>query len=261
MRRGRVLFADDADDLAQFLHQRALVVQAPGGVDQQHIGLVRRRLGQRVEGQAGGVAVRLAGDHLGARALPPDLELLHRRGAEGVAGGHDGAAAFLLIDLRQLADSGGLAGAVDAHDQHDMRLQRGVEDQRARHGGEDQGDFLGQRGLDFLVGDFLAETGAPEAGNDLLRRLRPQIGCDQEVFQFFQRLIIQAPLFEHRRDGFGDLLGAAGQAFFKAREETTKRHQAASAKRTEPVEPVTRAAIRRPGASAVVSRTGAKCSE
>ncbi len=37
MRRRFVLLPQHADDLPQFLHQRGLVVQPPGGVDQQHV--------------------------------------------------------------------------------------------------------------------------------------------------------------------------------------------------------------------------------
>ena len=42
---------------------------------------------QRVEGEAGGVGARLAGDDVRAGPLAPDLQLLDRGGAERVAGG------------------------------------------------------------------------------------------------------------------------------------------------------------------------------
>ena len=42
---------------------------------------------QGVEGEARGVRALRAGDDRRAGALAPDLELLDRRGAEGVAGG------------------------------------------------------------------------------------------------------------------------------------------------------------------------------
>ena len=52
--------------------------------------------------------------HSHADALGPDLQLLHRRGAEGVAGRQQHLLALALEQVGQLGDAGGLAGAVDA---------------------------------------------------------------------------------------------------------------------------------------------------
>ena len=56
----------------------------------------------RIEGEAGGVGAGRAGDHVGAGALAPDLQLLDRRGAEGVAGGEHRP---ILPSARSLAAS------------------------------------------------------------------------------------------------------------------------------------------------------------
>jgi len=50
----------------------------------------------------------------------PGLELLGRGGAEGVAGGEDDGPAGLGLALGELADGGGLADAVDAHEEPDV---------------------------------------------------------------------------------------------------------------------------------------------
>ena len=47
LRRGRVEFFNDANDLLQFGHQIGLVLQPPGRVDQQHIGAVAPCLFER----------------------------------------------------------------------------------------------------------------------------------------------------------------------------------------------------------------------
>jgi hypothetical protein len=45
MRRRVIDLSDDANDLFQFVHQFGLVLQPPGGIDQEHIALLvaRRR--------------------------------------------------------------------------------------------------------------------------------------------------------------------------------------------------------------------------
>ncbi len=62
----------------------------------------------------------MLGDHRDTVALAPGLQLFDRGGAEGVAGGQHDALALVLQPLGQLADGGGLAGAVDADHQNDL---------------------------------------------------------------------------------------------------------------------------------------------
>jgi truncated hemoglobin YjbI len=88
-------------------------------------------------------------DEVGLRALRPDLELLLGGGPEGVRGSEEHRAVVLAQLLRQLADRRRLAGAVDADDEDDMRLPRGVERQGLCHGRQDRGDLLGQRRADL----------------------------------------------------------------------------------------------------------------
>src|SRR5690606_6051331 len=109
VRRRLVLLPEDADDLLQLGHQLGAVLEAPGGVDDQHLNAGGLRLPERVEGEAGGVGPDVAGDDLRAGALAPDLQLIDRRGAKGVAGGEEDAPS-LGAELRgELADGGGLA--------------------------------------------------------------------------------------------------------------------------------------------------------
>src|SRR5262249_37639349 len=73
----------------QFGHQVGLVVQPAGGVDQQYVGTLFAGLDQRVIGQPRGIRPGRPGQHRTAGALAPDLQLLDRGGAKGVAGGKD----------------------------------------------------------------------------------------------------------------------------------------------------------------------------
>ena len=90
MRRGLVLLADDPHDLGQLLHQVAPVLQPACGVDQQQVGAFLLRATHGVECKAGRIAAMGCGQDRHARTIAPDLQLLHRSGAERVAcGDHD----------------------------------------------------------------------------------------------------------------------------------------------------------------------------
>ena len=71
VRRRGVDLLHHAHDLFELVHQHRLVLQAAGGVDQQHVDLLAARLGERVEGEAGGIGARLARDHRRADARRP----------------------------------------------------------------------------------------------------------------------------------------------------------------------------------------------
>ena len=68
---------------------------------------------------AAGSAFGRVGDDLGVGALGPDPELVDRRGAERVGRREDDAPAVRALARGELADGRGLAGAVDADDEHD----------------------------------------------------------------------------------------------------------------------------------------------
>ena len=52
-----------ADDFLQFVHERRFVLQAAGGVDQQHLDSLIARFGQRLERQPGRISTRRPGNH------------------------------------------------------------------------------------------------------------------------------------------------------------------------------------------------------
>ena len=120
MRRFGVEAAEHAADLRQLFHQVRLVLQPPGGVDDQHVLAGRGRLLDAVEHDSGRVAAFLARDDRRADAVAPDLQLLDRGGAEGVAGGEQDAVILLLQPMAELADGRRLARAVDADHEDDV---------------------------------------------------------------------------------------------------------------------------------------------
>ncbi len=123
-------FFEDADDLFQLLHQRRLVLQPAGRVDEQDVGAGLARFLEGVECEAGGIGAGVAGDDFGLRALAPDLELVDGCGAEGVAGGEHDILAFGFQLCREFADGCRFAGAIDADDKNDVRLVCSVDGER-----------------------------------------------------------------------------------------------------------------------------------
>ena len=92
----------------------------------------------------------------------------------------------------ELADGGGLAGAVDAGDQNDERLRRHL--QRLGHGRQHFLDLAGEHRLHFVGRDRLVEAAFAERGRHAAGEFRPEIGADQFVFQFLDRIGIELAL-------------------------------------------------------------------
>ena len=111
-------------DLLELRHQVDARVQAAGGVDEDDVAAARLARGDRVEHDRGRIGAALRADEIHAGARRPDLQLLDRRGAERVGRADERRQPRVLDHPRQLADRRRLAGAVDADDQHDVRLRR-----------------------------------------------------------------------------------------------------------------------------------------
>ena len=112
-------FLDAAADLGQLAHQVRLVVQAPGGVSNDHVIAAGGGRLHRVKNDGGGVGSLTGLDQRDPGAVGPDLQLLAGGGTEGVARGQHDPAALTGVVIGQLCDARGLAHAVDADDQDD----------------------------------------------------------------------------------------------------------------------------------------------
>ena len=127
VRRAGIEPRQHALDLLELVHQMSLGVQPPRGVGDQDVDVARARGLQAIEDDGGGLGARLLGDDGHPIALGPDLQLFARRGAKGIAGGEHDAAALGEQPVRQFADGGGLAGAVDADHQDHVGLDVGID--------------------------------------------------------------------------------------------------------------------------------------
>ena len=200
MGRASIDLLHDAHDLLQFRHQLLAVLQAPGGVHHQHIHAIGLRLGDRVEGEARRIRALRSGDDLRADALAPDLQLLDRGGAEGVARRQHHALSFSCELPGELADCGGLARAVHAHHENHEGLLGGIDDERLGHGQQHLLDFAGENGLhlvrlDLLVVAALAHGLAnAQGGGD------PKVRLNENVFQLVEHGPVELALGEDLHD-------------------------------------------------------------
>ena len=92
--------------------------------------------------------------------------------------------------MRQFADGGRLAGAVDADDQNDIGLDLGVDHERAFDGLQDLDHRLAQ-GFEQCIDvvELLARDPPPQSFENARARLHAHIGADQpglEVVQNFR---------------------------------------------------------------------------
>ena len=186
--------AHHALDLAQFVHQAGLGLQAAGRVRQHDVDAPRLGGGDRVEDHRGAVGALALGHHRHVVALPPLLQLLHRGGAEGVAGGEQHARVFLAQTVRELADERRLAGAVDADHQHYMGpLRADVEGHG--HGFEDRREFRCKRTVQSLgVGEFAPRHAVLEGFHHALGGGDSDIGGQQAGFQILEDVVVDGAL-------------------------------------------------------------------
>ncbi len=128
-------------------------MQAPRRVDEHQVAAELVGLVEHVVAHARGVGAAVALDHGNAGAPAPDVQLLDGGGAEGVCAADHHVLARMGLGARDLADRRGLAGAVDADEQHAARgpvedVALGLDEELAESLGEGGAQLIG--GLEVL---------------------------------------------------------------------------------------------------------------
>jgi len=205
----------DAHHLFQFAHELSAVLQTAGGIDQHHLDAVRLGRGDGIESETGRVGARRTRLDVGAGARAPDRQLIDSGGAEGVAGHQHHVSALGAEFGGELADGGGLAGAVDAADQNDERPRGDFK--RLGDGAQDLLDLAGQHGLYFVGRDAFLEAAVAQHFDHACGEIRAQVGADQFVFELLHRRGIELALRHQIGDGAAErgrrALEPAAQAF------------------------------------------------
>ena len=110
---------DDPADLRQLVHQVRLRVEPAGGVGDDEVGAAGDGRVERVVDDGAGIGAGRVGDDRDAGPVGPDPELVDGGGAERVGGGEETRRPSRRVAGGELADRRGLAGPVDADDEHD----------------------------------------------------------------------------------------------------------------------------------------------
>ena len=224
VRRFGYLLLRDAHDLGQLLHQVALVVQPPRRIDQHHVGAFGDRRADRVEHHRGGIGTLPLADDWHSGAVGPDFELLVGGGAEGVGGGNHHLFARLVVVVGKLGDAGGLARAVHADDHDDIgpRRKRRVEIDRmlVPRFDEQVANFTHHHLVQLLlrtVGFTLGALG--DRFDNVERGFDPHISGDEDVFEFFEELVIHLGFaFGNESEFVAKRVAGFGQPLLEARQ-------------------------------------------
>ena len=189
MRAGRLRFPNHPLDLGDLFHQMQLSRQSARSVCQHHVDAAGLGCVDGIENDRGWVTGFL-GDNHHAVFLAPGLQLLTRGGTEGVAGGEQHRFSLGLEVAGQLADRGGLAGAVDPGDHDDegfvrrhieRLLQRRQQILERLH----QGHLELSRRLQFVAADSHLQFVEQESS-----RVDAHVGLQQGRFQLFEQVAV-----------------------------------------------------------------------
>ncbi|CQA10835.1 Uncharacterised protein [Mycobacteroides abscessus] len=184
----------DALDLAELVHEAGLGVQSTGGVDDHHVGALPDTGIDGVEGDRGGVGTLGAPNHLRTDALPPGLELIGGGGTERVRRAQYHPAPVGDKHTRQLADRGGLAGAVHTDDEQHRRfvVVRQRLDRSVKLGLQFVDQYLAQQRPGLRLGAHAARchlTAQPV--HDRGGNRGAEVGDQQGVLDLFPRFLVQ----------------------------------------------------------------------
>jgi len=134
VRRARLPLSDDAHNFAQLFAQSFVGVQPSSGVDEHRVDATSRTRFDGIKRDRGGVGplARVCSHERDAQAVGPGLELFGCAGAKRVGSREQHASPLLPQPMRELGDSGGLAGPIHSKNQHDRRRLLRARERRGR---------------------------------------------------------------------------------------------------------------------------------
>ena len=172
--------------------------------------------------------------------------MIDSRGAECVASRQHHGLAVTRELVREFADRGRLARAVDAHYQDHMGLRGFVERER-RSDRIEHARYLGGQNVAHIVfrNALLVTTLRQHLANPV-RHGEAEIGLDQDLFELFERIVVELALGQNagevfrkggRRPGHAGLEPREPSLFFRRR--FVAAHRKASASNATPSSPET----------------------
>ncbi|CCJ94518.1 putative methyltransferase [Cronobacter malonaticus 681] len=159
-------------------------------------------------------------DNRNVIALAPDLELLHRGGAEGIACCQHHRFALLFELTRQFTDGGGFTHAVDA-DHQDNKRRFAFDIQRLVHFRQDLAHLFFQQAIERLgIAQLLAARAFGEVGDDFTRGVHTHIGNQQLLFELLEQIVVDFFAAKQTDKSGTEIFFGFQQTAFKACEET-----------------------------------------
>ena len=157
-------------------------MQTTRRVDENEVATQLIGLVEHVVANARGIGPAIALDDGHAGALTPHIELLDGRGAERIGTADYDVLAGTRLGARDLADSGGLAGAVDTHEQHAARrvvedVGLGFDEELAQTLGKGAAQLIGGLtgcGLTQVVGDAHGDLAAHVSHDEGVLQVLPE---------------------------------------------------------------------------------------
>ena len=121
---------DQVAQADQFLHQRLVNLQPAGGVENQHVAVVRSGEIQRFAGDFQNVRLAAFDENRHFNLFAERFQLVHGRRAINVRRHEQRLAALLLQQPRELAAGSGFAGAVQTDHQDASRIAAEIQRRR-----------------------------------------------------------------------------------------------------------------------------------
>ena len=181
--------------LLQLIHQTHLIMQAPCGIDDDHIGLIGLCRTQGIESHGGRVGPHLLFDDGHSHALTPNAELLHGGSTEGIGSTKKDLLACLFELISQFADSGSLSHSVNAYHENNIGFVVSGQIPVVVVGGVVLGKqcryLLAQDSIEFGSGDiFVSRYPLFDTLDDFHGGVNPNIGRDEHLFQFVEHFVV-----------------------------------------------------------------------
>ncbi len=177
---------------------------------------------QGIEEHRRGIAARLVLDHFCSGTIAPDLQLLDGGGAKRVGSRQQDGLALGAEGMRQLADGGRLASAVDTDDENDLRLAINFLHRILLGGIEDGQQLFFQHALQLIdVLHLLAVHFFAQRFQHGRSGRGAKIGREQRGFQIVERIPINL-LAESNNifNSFAEALARARDRLFHALQKT-----------------------------------------
>ena len=177
-------------------------MQTTCGVDQHHVCTVCLCRFERIEGHRSGIRAHLLANHRRSGTLGPHAQLVDCSRTEGIRCADIDLLTRLAKLCSELADGGGFACAIDAHDHHNIGLALLCVEPESRVVAvilfEQQSDFVAQNRLKLSgIHILVARHTLLDTTNDFYGCFDAHVRGDQDLLQLIEHIVIDLRATRH----------------------------------------------------------------